>query len=178
MSGGVATALGEAIEAVKPAEEVVEGDLFGADLVGDNASASPLSAAFAPRGPGRRPGSRNKRTEAVSAWLLSQGRHPVLVMMEAYALTPAELAERIGIEEPDGDQLLELFKLQLRMAEAVAPYVAQKLPQAVDLTSAAGGDFQLTFLGVSLPARGGAAEETGGPVIDHATLRLPAKSDG
>lgn len=177
MSGGVATALGEALE-LRPAEDAAEqADLFDASEIGDVDAPSPLSEAVGRGGPGRRPGSRNKRTNAVSAWLLSQGRHPVLVMMEAYALTPKALAERIGIVDPDAATLLDLFKLQLRMAETVAPYVAQRQPQAVTLGDGA-GDFQVLFAGVSLPARGGPLESQGGPIIEGSALRLPSKSDG
>lgn len=184
MSGGVRTALEEALAAQTEEGEPVQADLLDGlepERVGALDAPSPLSLAVSPRGPGRRPGSRNKRTDAVSAWLLSQGRHPVLVMMEAYQLTPAQLADRIGLQPGDGglydnELLLDLYKLQMRMAETAAPYVAQKLPQAVTLETP-GGDFALSFVGVSLPARGGAAGENPGMVEGQRTLQLPPKSD-
>jgi hypothetical protein len=193
MSGGVATALGAAVEQLPEGEDLVQAALFG-DLTEDETGAldapSPLSQAIEPRrrGGGRKPGSRNRRTEATAAWLLSQHRHPVLVMMEAYSMAPAELAARIGLRqvllsakgEPEvwgfeDGTLIELLKLQLRMAEACAPYVAQKLPQAVQVS--AEGAVQVTFAGVSLPARGGAPG--GGEVIEGEAMsvRLPFKSD-
>lgn len=197
MSGGVAAGLGEVMERIGQdvdGPQLVQAAL-GLDLDQSETGAldapSPLSAAIAPaavrQGPGRRPGSRNRRTEAVAAWLLSQHRHPLSVMMEAYTMTPADLAERIGlrrtVDGPDGadtvwsnDVLMEVFKLQLRMAEAVAPYVAQKMPQAVQLAGKA--QVQLSVGGVSLPARG--ALSAGGPVLDGEVMgvRLDAKSDG
>lgn len=191
MSGGVGAALGEALAAHEGEGEPVQAALFE-DLtpgeIGALDAPSPLSALFEPKGKaGRKPGSRNKRTEAVTAWLLAQARHPVLVMMEAYSMSPAQLAARIGLALPevsegvvsevyDNATLLELYKLQLRMAETAAPYVAQRQAQAVQL-KAAEGDFTLTLAGVSLPARGEAGD--GAAVIEGEVMsvRLPSKSD-
>lgn len=167
MTGGVATALGEAIEAGGTMDEVVQAGLF-AELEPHETGAldapSPLSRSIgqAGRRPGRPKGSKNRRTEDVTAWLLQQHRHPLSVMMEAYSMTPVELAHRIGIPNPDAGEILDIFKLQVRMAEAVAPYVAQKLPQAVQLDAAA--NLSISFGGVDLsggvssPARAGSPE--------------------
>jgi hypothetical protein len=168
MSGGVRTALDQAMEGEAGMAEVVQAGLFE-ELepceTGALDAPSPLSAALpsAGRRPGRPKGSKNRRTEAVTAWLLQQHRHPLAVMMEAYSMTPRELAARIGIASPDADQLMDLLKLQLRMAEAVAPYVAQRLPQAVQVEGGAAltvnfGGVQLAGSGVSVPARGAAPE--------------------
>jgi len=177
MSGGVATAVSEAIEKGESMDDVVQAGLFEELEPGEtgNLSApSPLSAALpnAGRRPGRPKGAKNRRTEAVTAWLLSQHRHPLSVMMEAYSMTPADLAERIGVEATS-DNLLDIFKLQVRMAEAVAPYVAQKLPQAVQLDAAA--NLSISFGGVDLsggvssPARAGSPEISVG---DGMSVRL------
>lgn len=192
MSGGVGAALDEAVDALPDGAAIVQASLFDAEEVGAFNAPSPLSAALTPRkGPGRTKGARNRRTEAVAGWLLSQGRHPVLVMMEAYAMTPAQLAAQIGMKgtnvagpgEPaawvyDDALLLEVYKLQLRMAEAAAPYVAQKLPQAHQVEATAG--LTVTFAGVSLPARAGPAGNSGQvgegerPMMN---VTLPFKSD-
>lgn len=166
MTGGVATAVSEAIEKGETMDEVVQAGLFEDLEPGETGALdapSPLSRALDTGGrrPGRPKGSKNRRTEAVTAWLLQQHRHPLSVMMEAYSMTPKELADRIGVT-PSSDNLLDIFKLQVRMAEAVAPYVAQKLPQAVQLDAAA--SLQISFGGVDLaggvpsPARPGSAE--------------------
>lgn len=168
MSGGVREALGEAIKGNATMGEVAQAVLFD-ELepceTGALDAPSPLSAALpsAGRRPGRPKGSKNRRTEAVTAWLLQQHRHPLAVMMEAYSMAPAEFARSIGITSPDADTLLDIVKLQLRMAEAVAPYVAQKLPQAVQVEGGAAltlnfGGVHLGAGGVSSPARGGAPE--------------------
>lgn len=189
MTGGVTTALDQVVADLPDGGDLVQAALFEPEEVGALDAPSPLSAAIEPRKrkSGRPVGSRNRRTEAVAGWLLSQGRHPVLVMMEAYAMAPAELAAKIGLrptvdaEEKGGpkvwsnDVLLEVYKLQLRMAEAAAPYVAQKLPQALTVDGAAA--LHVSFAGVSLAARGGALQ--GGEVIEGQAMsvRLPVKSD-
>jgi hypothetical protein len=194
MSGGVRTALDQAMEGEAGMAEVVQAGLFE-ELepceTGALDAPSPLSAALpsAGRRPGRPKGSKNRRTEAVTAWLLQQHRHPLSVIMEAYSMTPIQLAERIGLQKArktvkekrevaggivevevevtldyfSNDVLLDLFKLQMRMAEAAAPYVAQKLPQAVQVEGGAAltvnfGGVQLGGSGVSVPARGEASE--------------------
>jgi hypothetical protein len=168
MSGGVRAALDQAVEGEADMGEIVQAGLFE-ELepceTGALDAPSPLSAALpsAGRRPGRPKGSKNRRTEAVTAWLLQQHRHPLAVMMEAYSMAPAAFAKSIGITAPDADTLLDIVKLQLRMAEAVAPYVAQKLPQAVQVEGGAAltlnfGGVHLGAGGVSSPARGEAPE--------------------
>ena len=169
MSGGVRAALDQAVEGEAGMGEIVQAGLFE-ELepceTGALDAPSPLSAALpsAGRRPGRPKGSKNRRTEAETAWLLQQHRHPLAVMMEAYSMAPADFAKAIGISSPDPDTLLDIVKLQLRMAEAVAPYVAQKLPQAVQVEGGAaltlnfGGVHLGPQTGVSSPARGEAPE--------------------
>ena len=170
MSGGVAAALEQVMEGEGGMADVVQAGLFD-ELepceVGNLNAPSPLVAALpsAQRKAGRPKGSKNKRTEAVTAYLLTQHRHPLQVMMETYSMSPADLAKTIDIDSPDADMLLDILKLQLRMAEVVAPYVAQKLPQAVQVDGGAnfivnfGGDVRLgADQGVSSPARGEAPE--------------------
>nr|WP_312294678.1 hypothetical protein [Brevundimonas diminuta] len=194
MSGGVRTALDQAMEADDGMAEVVQAGLFEElepSETGDLTAPSPLSAALPSvrRKPGRPRGSKNRRTEAVTAWLLTFNRNPLQVMMEAYGMTPVELASRIGLQKAtktikekrevaggivevevetqldyfSNDVLMDLFKLQMRMAEVCAPYVAQKLPQAVQVEGGAAltvnfGGVHLGAGGVSSPARGEAPE--------------------
>lgn len=206
MSGGVGAALEQAVKGEADMAEIVQAGLFE-ELepceTGALDAPSPLSAALpsAGRRPGRPKGSKNRRTEAVTAWLLTQHRHPLSVMMEAYSMTPEQLAERIGLRrapvavtvktmvegklvetttEAEGDYfsndvILDILKLQVRMAEAVAPYVAQKLPQAVQIEG--GASLTVNFsgvdldrnAGVSVPARGEGGEISVG---DGMSVRL------
>lgn len=207
MPGGSGEGLKQALDAHQAADQLAdqpaEASLFDdTDVTGNVAAASPLSALFEPKGPGRPKGSRNRMTVQTAQWLLSQHRHPLQVLAEAYSMSPHDLARRIGLkpgywhqpptpekgerppavwvdrDEFDPETLLAIFKMQMGFATDLAPYVAKKQPMAIDLSAGAGGDFSLVFAGVSLPARGGPAEPTGGPVIDQPALRLPGKSDG
>jgi len=208
MSGGVAAALDEVMDGQADMADVVQAGLFD-DLdetnTGSTSAASPLSAALpAVAKRGRPKGAKGKRTEAVTAWLLAQHRHPVSVLMEAYSMSTIQLAERLGLRrqmhtvketvttmidgkavaveterEVEGesfanDVLLDLFKFQMRMAEAAAPYVAQKLPIAVEMDGKASltiafGGVDLGQQGVSDPARGEAGEISVG---DGMSVRL------
>lgn len=197
---GVRAALDAAMEGQAGMEGIVQAGLFEELEEHDTGSltaASPLSAALPTRGRRGRPvGSKNRRTEAVTSWLLAQHRHPLSVLMEAYSMATATLAEKLGLRREmitetvttttmvDGreavvevktfkegqhfsnDVLIELLKLQLRMAEAVLPYVAQKMTAGGE--GAGGAALSLTFAqlnlggagggeGVSVPAPGGAS---------------------
>lgn len=197
MSGGVATALEQAVKDEAEMSDLVQAGLFeelDEHDTGSLTAPSPLSAALTSTGKRGRPkGAKNRRTEAVTAWLLQQHRHPLKVMMEAYSMTTADLAAALGLamatetlEETtvtmiDGkavetvtkrevetnrysnDVLLDLFKLQVRMAEAVAPYVAQKMGGGTGAGD--GNTLSVSFAqlnigggGVSSPARGDPAE--------------------
>lgn len=196
MSGGVKAALDAALQVQADQIEDAQAGLFE-DLdeaeTGKLDAPSPLSAALpstAGRRRGRPRGSKNRRTEATAAWLLQQHRHPLSVMAEAYSMTPAQLAERIGLrkvqptttaadgtEVPDGDPywpndvLLDILKLQMRMAETVSQYVAQRLPQAVQVDASAA--FTVQFGGVSLPARGASAGNSGDVIEGQLAVALP-----
>lgn len=187
MSGGVAAALADVLDGFETPEALAQTGLFDemtAEEIGSLTAPSPLSVqhplagAMAKRRAGRPKGARGRRTEATVAWLLSQHRHPLAVLAEAYSMTPAELAGKIGVS-PTSDNLLDLFKLQVRLAEAVAPYVAQRLPQAVTID--ARSDFSLQVAGVSFPARAASAGklEGDGEAVEGAfSVLLPSKSDG
>lgn len=185
MSGGVRAALDQALEGEGDMAQVVQTGLFDEleeHETGALDAPSPLSSALAPakKARGRPKGAKGRRTEAVISWLLTQHRHPLSVMMEAYSMSPAEFAARVlGEAEPGADRLMEIVKLQLRMAEAVAPYIAQRQPQAVQLAAAA--QLNVSFGGVSLgeggvfgPARGEGLEILEGEAM---AVRL-GKSDG
>lgn len=190
---GVGAALDQAVDQYQAErQEVVQELLFdddedlGTDVTGALDAPSPLSAMFTPRKRGRPKGSKNRITKTAAAYFLSQFRHPVAVAMEMYSCTPIELAERIGLaktkgedgaEAYDNDIILELVKLQVRMVEHSSKYVAQAMPQAVNLGLGDHGDFQLVFGGVSFPARGGQAGETEQVEGAAFSVRLPAKSD-
>ncbi|GAW42432.1 hypothetical protein SH203_02848 [Brevundimonas sp. SH203] len=198
MSGGVGAAVGEALAAGADMAEVVQAGLFEDLDVQDTGALdapSPLSAALpSVVRRGRPKGSKNRRTEAVTSWLLGQHRHPLSVIMEAYSMTTIQLAERLGLQKAtktvkekrevaggivevevevkldyySNDVLLDLFKLQMRMAEVATPYVAPKITAGGEGES--GPTLNVSFAamnfggtGVSVPARGvDAGQDLGG----------------
>lgn len=108
-----------------------------------------------PRG-GRPAGARNKSTEAWRDLFLSKFRHPMMVLGELTSRTPAELARDLGLYMysegkpvlhpkygPDGtivgsEHALatgEAAKLQKDAAIALLPYLGQKLPMAIEVTT-------------------------------------------
>lgn len=195
MSGGVATAAEEALAQLPDRAQVVQQALdLSPGEVGDLDAASPLGPALVKRRPGRPPGARSRRTDAVAAWLLSQARHPVLTMLEAASMPVEEFLTKAGFH-PDEEGLevgeggadrkvwrfsndlrMEALKLQFRLAEVAAPYVAQKLPLAVQVDAKAA--VQLTLGGVSLPAHAGAAVAAAVVEGEVMGVRLGPKSDG
>lgn len=194
MSGGAGAALdqvmaeaGDDLDAAQLVQAALFDDLAEAET-GALDAPSPLSAAIQPKrkGPGRPPGARNKRTEAVAAWLLSQHRHPVAVMLEAASMRTDDFLTAAGFSRDDKDALggpafsnplrMEALKLQYRLAEAAAPYVAQKLPQAVQLNADAG--LTVKFEGVSFPARGVGPGEPAAVIEGEIMgVRLPKSDD-
>lgn len=106
------------------------------DLLSAEPGASPLDAELGRmaegfrkprRGRGRPQGSRNRRTEDWARLVLDTRRSPLLVLADFYSLPVEELAGRLGCDR------LDAAKLQMAAAVALAPYVHQRLPQAVNL---------------------------------------------
>jgi hypothetical protein len=82
----------------------------------------------ASRGPGRPPGARNKRTERSTAFLLSRHRDPREVLLEIAEANVADLAALYGCTMMEAGQEKRLA------AAAVLPYVAARMPLALDVT--------------------------------------------
>ena len=79
------------------------------------------------RGPGRPPGSRNKRTQEMADYLLSRYRSPLVILCETYSRPVALLAAELGCTRADA------FDFQIKCAKEVALYVHQKMPVAIDV---------------------------------------------
>ena len=80
------------------------------------------------RGPGRPLGARNKRTERMVAFLMSRHRSPIEVLLEISEANVADLAALYSCT------LMEAGQEKRLAATAVAPYVASRMPQAIDVT--------------------------------------------
>lgn len=136
---GLATVLGEVLGASAPTEsagqqlDLLSGAVEGAD---GEPGASPFDEALGRmaegfgqprRGRGRPAGSRNRRTEDWARLVLTTHRSPLLVLADFYSMPVEELARRLQCD------LLDAAKLQITAARDLAPYVHQRLPQAVNL---------------------------------------------
>ena len=111
-------------------------DLLPEDDEADEPGASPLDVALERmaagfgqprRGRGRPKGARNRSTQDWQRLLTATRRSPLLVLADVYSMPVEELAGRLGCER------FEAMKIQILAAREVAPYVHQRLPQAVSL---------------------------------------------
>jgi hypothetical protein len=101
------------------------------------------------RGPGRPPGSRNRRTEQTVAFLLSRHRDPRQILMEIAEANPADLAALLGCSLHDA-----LIEKRLA-AIGVLPYVAAKItPETID-------NRQIIHLHIGTTAETGGAADGG-----------------
>jgi len=113
-----------------------QGSLFGADPAEpDGAGALPEMEA-APRGRGRPAGSRNRSTEEWSRFILTRYRSPLLGLAELAQATPKDLQTDLGgapvKDAPGGCTLVEAVRLIMAAQQALAPYLHQKQPLAID----------------------------------------------
>jgi hypothetical protein len=87
------------------------------------------------RGPGRPPGARNKRTMSIVTWIERRYPSPLEAMAGAYSKNVYLLAAELGLKSPTFEQLAQILEFQLRAATALAPYLHQKQPVAVQVDS-------------------------------------------
>jgi hypothetical protein len=82
---------------------------------------------LARRGPGRPPGTLNRRTEQWVKLILARYASPLVALAETYHRPVQELARELGCTK------LEAFQEQQKAAIALAPYLHQKLPLALHI---------------------------------------------
>lgn len=108
-----------------------QGALFGAAPAdADGVGALDWDAAPAPRGRGRPPGSRNRSTEDWSRYLLTRYRSPLIGLAEIAQASPAAMVAELGGAE--ACSLLDALKVIMQAQQALAPYLHQKQPTAID----------------------------------------------
>ena len=141
-------------------EEDAEGDMSDVLTTG----AGPLDQALAEFGAGRgtprrsagRPkGARNRSTEEWRKLLLSTHRSPLLVLADIYSMPVEELAARLHCDR------IEAIKIQMAAARDVAPYLHQRLPQAVEITGDA-----LPMMVLQMPSAAAAPGDGAVQVVD------------
>lgn len=91
-----------------------------------------------PRGPGRPPGARNRSTSEWVDYIANRYRDPRLFLAEAYSRPAEGLARELGCTR------LEAFQLQVKAAEGLLPYMAQKQPAAIQISAA--GEISLVLV--------------------------------
>ena len=91
------------------------------DLAGPPDAESPLgNLAAARRGKGRPAGAQNRMTRDIRKLILSQHRHPLLVLAEIMSLDTRALASHLECKP------VEALDRQIRAAQELAPYLAAK----------------------------------------------------
>lgn len=106
-------------------------------------------------GPGRPRGSQNRTTRDLVRLIEATGRHPILAMAEIVATPIDVIAKTLKCK------LIEAAEYHRKVMSDLAPYVAQKLPTAVQVSGAnagmlvvnLGGDQQALGLQMALAAR-------------------------
>lgn len=121
-------------------------DLFDVDAAMPSMLPPAVPAKSGPKG-GRPVGALNKSTEQWRQLFLSKFRHPMMVLGELTTRSPEQLARDLGlymyhegrpVQDADGRAVPatgEAARLQHAAAVALLPYLAQKLPMAVEVAS-------------------------------------------
>lgn len=122
-----------AAAAENPADPVAEQlGFFSADSVFGQIKV-PEGRELPRSGPGRPRGSVNRTTRDLVKLIESTGRHPLLAMAEIVATPIDVIARTLGCDK------LEAAEYHRKVMSDLAPYVAQKLPTAVQIQGANAG---------------------------------------
>ena len=116
-------AMARAIEAADPVE--LQPSL---PLPDHQVSVAEDGALVVKRGPGRRPGSRNKRDQALVDYLVKNYSHPLEGAVQI-ASTATDVLARLW-----QCSIIEAARVQASYVNMALPYLAMKQPQAVELT--------------------------------------------
>lgn len=147
-AAGVKTALAELLKGAEglPVAGGDQVDLFDpADFGDDLPGPTTAVAKSGPQG-GRPKGARNKSTEQIREYIARQYKHPLIVLAEMWSRTPRQLAEELELYEykvlsygDGGGSYVEKFlatgeaaRLQQNALIAALPYLAQKMPIAIE----------------------------------------------
>lgn len=122
---GLKTVLAEQVSTSEPVAAPVE-QLDLLPLVDASALQKAAEKGAGPRGVGRPPGSKNKNTQEWRDFILGKYTSPLVVLAEAYSRPVHVLAAELKCSLEDA------FKLQIAAAKELAPYVHQKMPQAIE----------------------------------------------
>lgn len=119
------------------------------------------------RGPGRPQGSRNKRSQDVAKWYLNKFPDPLLILGEITAMPLDVLYENMVLAQGGEHKTKRLtgkdaVAMRINAAIAALPFIHQKLPMAVELST--DGAMILNIPGLTDMA--GVAERLGSSAMD------------
>lgn len=141
--GSTKRALEVALEEYEPPPEEEQLELLGAPV---NEAVELVRAQR--RKPGRPPGSHNKRTTEMAAYLLSRYSSPLEVLAQIMTAGVAELAAALGCSK------LEALQEKRLAAIALKDHLHSKMPIAVDMTNHKIIHLTIGDLGVEDPTAG------------------------
>lgn len=127
---------------------------------------------------GRRPGSRNKRTEDFRRYILGFGQHPALTMMQIQNTPPEVLVQRSAELDPPKRRMSygDAQALRVRCAEGLMPFIESKQPVAVEL--GINGDFNLLLPGQNISNQDAVAAADGTFVLgDWSEVEEPGNGE-
>ena len=120
--------------------ESVQHELFAGSSVFGRVLGDDLKP-IATGGRGRPKGSKSRTTQQLIKLISETGRHPVLAMAEIVSTPIDAIARTLGCTK------LEAAEYHRKVMSDLAPYVAQRLPQAVQISGANAGMLMINLGG-------------------------------
>lgn len=145
---GLAGAIAPMIEAAEPPASIEE------QLTLDALADLPVLGEIIREGkaiarPGRPPGARNKRTEEWASYILARYRSPLIGLAEIVATPIPELAKALKCSTIDAATFWR------QCSDSLAPYLHQRMPQAIELPGATAGQILVVNFNAPRPGEGG-----------------------
>jgi hypothetical protein len=168
---GIERAIGDAVKADEPAPAAAQLALPGLPLEAKGEPARDPAGGIEQGKGGRPKGALNRRTEEFVEFILRRYRSPLIALAETYSRSVEELRLELGCTK------LEAFQLQQAAAINLAPYVHQKLPQAVQIDGKGLVAVSIVDPRALLALSEGDAPEGDGLVIGGKLLPPPANAE-
>ena len=139
-------------------EETVQHELFqGSSVFGEITTPDGQKISG---GAGRPKGSRSKSTKDLVKLIEATGRHPLLAMAEIVATPIDVIARTLGCKK------IEAAEYHRKVMNDLAPYVAQRLPTAIEIPGANAG---VLIINMGAPhGENPSLDQVFGRVLDHA----------
>jgi hypothetical protein len=112
------------------------------------------------RGPGRPAGAKNKRTRHWQQWFEATGKLPLEFLAGVYRARTADLADELSTSTEAA------LRIQVQAAQAVLPYVEQKLPLAIEDQGEQGNRTVIVIGQMTVEQKQQAGNELGWTLLD------------